>query len=285
MRKLICAVVVLVSAASAAWAQNVVDVSQSPVGSINGQSVSPATVTIAAGTGSACLSVDSPSLVVDCNLHKVTAGGAAGLVVTYGMSAGSATIPTFLGATSFTGATHAITYGITAATATIPTMQGPMSFTGATHAVTYGITAATATIGGYTDGSAAAAGKVGEFISSATINNFGASGAFGDVAAVSLTAGDWDCDLNASFAPNGSTVSSEITLGIGTATGNNGAGLTAGDNQVWLPPCTAAIASGGAVSGYRISISATTTYYAKVSATWSVSVPRAYTRFSCRRRR
>jgi len=55
--------------------------------SIANQSVlTPSTVTIT-GTGSKCLSVDDPTLTVDCTLNKVTAGGIGGLSVTYGVSA------------------------------------------------------------------------------------------------------------------------------------------------------------------------------------------------------
>ena len=44
------------------------------------------------GTGSACFSADNPTLLVNCTTHAVSAGGAAGLSVTYGLSAGSSTI-------------------------------------------------------------------------------------------------------------------------------------------------------------------------------------------------
>jgi hypothetical protein len=48
-----------------------------------GTSPSFSTVTIT-GTGSKCFSVDDPTLVVDCNLNKVIAGGSGGLTVPSG---------------------------------------------------------------------------------------------------------------------------------------------------------------------------------------------------------
>lgn len=57
-------------------------------------SISEATVTIPSGTGSACFSADNPTLVVDCSLHKVSVGGAAGLVVTYGTALSTVTAST-----------------------------------------------------------------------------------------------------------------------------------------------------------------------------------------------
>lgn len=75
--------------------------------SINGQNITPAsvtasTVTVSAGTGSKCFSADDPTLVVDCNLHKVTVGGSAGLSVTYGVTAGTLTVSENNGTTGLT---------------------------------------------------------------------------------------------------------------------------------------------------------------------------------------
>ena len=63
----------------------------SAAGNDAGQSISPATVTIPSGTGSACFSADNPTLAVNCANHTASAGGSGGLSVTYGVTASSGT--------------------------------------------------------------------------------------------------------------------------------------------------------------------------------------------------
>jgi hypothetical protein len=97
---------------------------------------------------------------------------------------------------------------------------------------------------------------------------------------VSLTAGDWDISLIVSMDTNGATITAGAA-GIGTATGNSSAGLTLG--------LTRADYSGAAshtlvIPAYRVSLSATTSYYAKALFTYSAGTPRVNgARISARR--
>lgn len=70
-------------------------------------SISETTITIPSGTGSKCFSADDPTLVVNCNLHKTTVGGSAGLVVTYGAAVGTMTSAGLVSASSFTSTNDA----------------------------------------------------------------------------------------------------------------------------------------------------------------------------------
>lgn len=155
----------------------------------------------------------------------------------------------------------------------------------------------TAGIVGTTTNDNAAAGNVGEIISSsvsfASRINMPTSTQYGDLTSIGPTAGDWDISLIVGFEWN-SGIAVQLSAGIGTATGNSSTGLVAGDN--WAGQGWAASTNGGgagiSVSGttfisipsYRVSISSTTTYYAKLNMT-STTVPTAYGRISARRMR
>lgn len=109
----------------------------------------------------------------------------------------------------------------------------------------------------------------------------GATTAWGDALSFSLTAGDWDLSAVAVFTLNGA-VATQVEVGISATSGNFSTGLVIGDNWVQgLAPTT--IPASMAISNFRVSISATTTYYLKVNATYASGNPQVAVRFSARR--
>lgn len=133
---------------------------------------------------------------------------------------------------------------------------------------------------------AAAAGDIGEYVTSAVAHtNFPASGAYGDLTSISLTAGDWDIVAGADCIRNSSTWQ-EIDIGISTTTGDASTGLTRGDtlfDGVWASSGTTPNTVSIAVPQMRVSISGTTTYYLKYLAVYSAATPQAAGRLSARR--
>jgi len=137
---------------------------------------------------------------------------------------------------------------------------------------------------GVTDGSNASAGQVGEYFSARddVRVNVPATTVYGDMGSLTLGPGDWDLTLVTFVNLNGATMSSYIA-GIGTGSGTSSAGLIDGDNYYSGPSPTASFDVTAVVPAFRVSISAATTYYAKITAQYSAGQPRRTFRFSARR--
>lgn len=120
----------------------------------------------------------------------------------------------------------------------------------------------------------AASGYIGEIVSSAitTVTNAPTSGNFGDLTSISLTAGDWDVGLQGHWRVNANVTS--VLIGLGTVAGNDSTGLIIGSNQA---VSTKTFTAGGveplSITPYRVSLSATTTYYYKYNATYTGVTP------------
>lgn len=133
-------------------------------------------------------------------------------------------------------------------------------------------TASGLAIKGSSTNDAGVAGYVGEYISSVVSGVASAtSGQYKDLTSITLTAGDWDISLN-TYATTGGTCSQAIA-GIGTVTGNDTTGLVDGDSRSNMPgPVNGVSNIAIVVPGYRVSISGSTTYYAKIFASYTTSV-------------
>jgi len=142
-----------------------------------------------------------------------------------------------------------------------------LDVTGAMSARTTGVS-----IKGTTTNNSAAAGYVGEYVTShiTSNTNFPATTVYGDLTSISLTAGNWiigfQCDVN-----NGSGVTvTGWEFGVSTTSGNDGAGLTNNDNYL---PFTRTIANGlrdsCALYGYRVALTTTTIHYLKYAAVYA----------------
>jgi len=133
-------------------------------------------------------------------------------------------------------------------------------------------------------------GYVGELKSSSTGGNFVSmptSAQWGDMASVLLTAGDWDISGLIIYGNNGATTTlATLVAGISSTAGNNGAGLLDGDNKCSIDTAllsTSSNFSSCTIPPWRVSISATTTYYLKSNEAYSVATPTVAGRISARR--
>ncbi len=132
----------------------------------------------------------------------------------------------------------------------------------------------------------ASAGYIGEYISSA-VGSAGAvsvsNNTYADVTSITLSAGDWDVSCMVAYKAAAIT-GTQFFSGIGTATGNNGAGLVEGDTAVTSPYApTAASANAFTVPAVRVSITGSTVYYLKAYALYTVGTLTAFGRISARR--
>lgn len=137
---------------------------------------------------------------------------------------------------------------------------------------------------GTTTNDSAAAGFVGEYISSivSSAANAASSGTFKDVTSISLTAGDWDVSGLVVGQLNAATTTAEYGA-VSLFTGNTTTDHVFGDNVTMAPPPAAAYFSGMVIPVWRISLTATTTVYLKVKFDFSAGTPQYVGRISARR--
>jgi hypothetical protein len=142
-------------------------------------------------------------------------------------------------------------------------------------------------IRGTTTNDSGAAGFVGEIISATqTATNAPTSTEFGDLTSISLTAGDWDVNGLIAWDNNGATWT-DCRIGISSTSGNNATGLATGDNSfrnTHASSATTPVRVSQCISGFRVSLTSTTTYYLKYASTYSAGgPPTAAGRLSARR--
>lgn len=134
----------------------------------------------------------------------------------------------------------------------------------------------------------AAAGYIGEYIesivSSAT-NVPAATGVWGNMTSISLTAGDWDVTGTCQAYGNGATVVNPSLVAVSIFSGATTTDHVVGSNVLQLAPpgATAGAERSVTVPSYRISLSGTTTVYFKENWTYSVATPQYQCRLSARR--
>ena len=138
---------------------------------------------------------------------------------------------------------------------------------------------------GATNGSSAPAGSIGEVMTASVASGSAltlSTGTHKTITSITLTPGDWDVSGVMTATRNGATVT-QIKVGISSTTGNSATGLVEGSNLAKSTGPTANFDDTVSVPGYRISITATTTYYLKMSADYTVATPNATGRLSARR--
>lgn len=130
----------------------------------------------------------------------------------------------------------------------------------------------------------AAAGYIGQYIESVVTAQAGpTTNQWGDVTSISLTAGDWDVTFCADQNITG-TSTTALRAGIGTVTGNDGTGMTQGTNMAQITPNGIDINRyHQAVPSFRVSLTGTTTYYAKHFFLYTGGSPTTAGRISARR--
>jgi hypothetical protein len=131
---------------------------------------------------------------------------------------------------------------------------------------------------GVSNGSDAAAGQVGEYVSS-TRTQGAAIGMTSSVAlnvtSISLTAGDWDVSGVAATANPGSTVTSVASASISTTSGTMAVAPDGGYVQ-FAPGSNPGTAQLLATGTTRISVSGLTTVYLVINCAFSVSTLNTY---------
>lgn len=128
------------------------------------------------------------------------------------------------------------------------------------------------------------AGQVGEYVESIA-SNVGAvtQNTWQDVTTITLTAGDWDTTLNATFSPTATTTAIAMGISIGTA-GNAFSDRVTGSNDAqWNLTAATAGVEAMTVPSYRLSLSATTTVRLKALYTYGSGTPTISARLSARR--
>jgi len=141
-------------------------------------------------------------------------------------------------------------------------------------------------ITGTTTNDNADAGNVGEVVLSSVTSptNYPATGTWGDLTSISLTAGDWDiAGITQQTTPG--TMTGETRIGISTTSGNSATGLTIGYNRLTFPNATATTDSGSSIPMYRLSLASTTTVYLKYFTEYTTGTPKAVGTIIARRRR
>ena len=151
---------------------------------------------------------------------------------------------------------------------------------------TAGVTGpATKVIVGTTTNDSATAGYVGEYVESVVgpVNYPASGGTPGNMATISLTAGDWDVTFFAYMSSGGATIATNLIM-ISLYSGATQTDRVYGSNWSSVPCPTAATSDGfGVIPAYRVSLSGTSTVYGKIAAAYSVATPYTYCRLSARR--
>lgn len=163
-------------------------------------------------------------------------------------------------------ASGALTTALTLDAAQKATFNGNIAFTATS---TQGIV-------GTTTNDSAAAGNVGEVIQASVLGGtMPSSGAWGDIASISLTAGDWLVSAVGATDAGSSSTFVDYALGISSTTGNSSSGMTFGSNEVEIHGSWNA--GGNAVSlsipSFHVQLSGTTTYYLKIHGTYTGTAP------------
>lgn len=126
-------------------------------------------------------------------------------------------------------------------------------------------------------------GNIGEYTESVVaVVSAGTSGQWADTTSLSLTAGDWDVSLTMFAQDQGATIT-VAEYGISSTSGNSSTGLVMGSNYSLLAKGYTANQAAGSIPSYRVSITGTTTYYAKSNLTYTGGPPVLWARLSARR--
>lgn len=107
---------------------------------------------------------------------------------------------------------------------------------------------------------------------------------WGDLTSISLDKGEYDIFASATFRSNGSTTTGDIQLGVSTTSGNDGTGLTFGDNRTIMQmDNTNGNYSPLTVPFYNVTVTSPTTYYLKGRAETSITNLEVAYKISARR--
>ena len=106
-----------------------------------------------------------------------------------------------------------------------------------------------------------------------------------NIAALNLTAGDWDCEGTVVYVPAATALITLATAGISTTSATLPAAGSSGTAVYSIATGLGGLAPPMTISRKRILISATTPVYLEAEATWTTSTVGAYGDINCRRAR
>ncbi len=219
---------------------------------------------VVAGMNVSTITVNNQLL--DASLSSGTSGYA---YTSRGSSLGPQWLP--VNSVSVGGSTGQIQYNNSGSLGGIPSVVTASSVTISTVTAIHGTITNDAAVSGY----------VGQYIESVvSAVNFPTSTQFGDATSIILTAGDWDVTALAVLDGSHAT---QWGIGITPTSGNDGTGTVVGSNYATNLPSNAATDVSTCIPAYRVSLASTTTYYLKMTATWTVTVPTIFARLSARR--
>lgn len=138
----------------------------------------------------------------------------------------------------------------------------------------------------FVDGSTASAGEITETLStsqaSATATGVGATGTFGNVVSVAITAGRWIVTGVAGFDDNGANLTTAVEGGISASATGAGLGI---DDVIKDDSITGAatVNKSYPVPNLYVSLGSTTTYYLNTKFTYSSGSPRHFGKIVARR--
>jgi hypothetical protein len=105
----------------------------------------------------------------------------------------------------------------------------------------------------------------GSVTSSASLAAYGTTaGNYGDLTSLQLTAGEWLISATVCYYANGAVTTGQVETGVSTTSGNSSAGLSLASNRVAIQKNqTNSAIDCLTISPYKVSPTATTTYYLK----------------------
>jgi len=139
---------------------------------------------------------------------------------------------------------------------------------------------------GVVDGSAAAAGSVGEYLNTVVLVGAAVSlttTVSTDIAILSLTAGDWDVWGSVWTNPNAATTTQGMAGWISTVSATLPIAPNEGANAKFSVSSVAGAANGFSVGQKRISLAGTTNVYLSMASTFAVNVMSGYGFIGARR--
>lgn len=155
--------------------------------------------------------------------------------------------------------------------------------TSGTTAASWAVTPVAGQLQGTGSNDAAAAGNIGEYISSSVDTTSVTTAIFNDITSIDVTPGNWSLSFNISHGVNTAVAFTGFRAFMGTTAGNNVTGFAAGDNGANIGTPVANSDMAASVADFRVSVSATTTYYMKVKGAWSSGAPEWQARISATR--
>lgn len=141
-------------------------------------------------------------------------------------------------------------------------------------------TITTPIVTGVTNGSAAAAGQVGEIITATGTGVALTTGTPMNCATITLTAGDWNVWGNANFSPAGTTVQSSLLASVSTTSGTSAVPPYLGVLQLSFP---AGVGQSIAAPIQIVNVASSTPVYLVVQATFTTSTEAVTCHITARR--